>query len=222
MTDQPQDPKSIVQHGYDAVSYAYRGDVEDEHCKIYHAWLDELLPEVPRGAPVLDLGCGNGVPVTRRLACDYAVTGIDLSEVQIERARKNVLAGPGLPAPVLLQADMTELDFPAESFAAITSFYAIIHIPLEEQPALLRKIQRWLRPGGLFMATVGHRPWTGTEDNWLDAGAAMYWSHTGAETYIRWLEEAGLHARWSRFVPEGNGGHTLVMAENFIGGNAAS
>ena len=208
----PQDPKAIVRRGYDAVSYAYRGDEEDEHCAIYHAWLDELLPSIPRGAAVLDLGCGNGVPVSRRLARDYALTGVDLSEVQIERARRNVQAGPGLPAPVLLAADMTALRFPAGSFAAVVAFYSIIHVPLEEQPALLKKIHGWLRPGGLFMATLGHRPWTGTEDNWLEAGAPMYWSHTGAETYLRWLEETGFTPRWTRFIPEGTGGHTLVLA----------
>lgn len=209
----PQSPKEIVRRGYDAVSYAYRGDEENEHSQVYHAWLDELLPAVPRGSAVLDLGCGNGVPVTRRLALGYAVTGVDLSEVQIERARKNVLPGPGLPAPILLAADMTALSFPAGSFAAVVAFYSIIHVPLEEQPALLDHIHDWLQPGGLFMATLGHQPWTGTEDNWLDAGAPMYWSHTGADVYKSWLETHGFTLRLTRFIPEGDGGHTLILAE---------
>jgi hypothetical protein len=41
----------------------------------------------------------------------------------------------------------------------------------------------------------------------------MYWSHTDPATYERWLHEAGFNLVWSRFVPEGDGGHTLVLAQ---------
>jgi hypothetical protein len=58
---------------------------------------------------------------------------------------------------------------PAGSLAAVVSFYAIIHLPVEEQPALFAHIYRWLRPGGYLLATVGHRAWTGTEEEWLGA-----------------------------------------------------
>lgn len=214
MTNEPtRDPKSIVRRGYDAISYVYRGDEEDENCRVYHGWLDELLPEVPPGAAVLELGCGNGVPVARRLARAYALTGVDISEVQIERARKNVQAAPGLPEPLLVTADMTALTFPGETFAAVLAFYALIHVPLAEQPALLRSIHGWLQPRGVLMATVGHTAWTGTEENWLDGGATMYWSHSDADTYRSWLEEIGFTLRWTRFVPEGQGGHTLLLAQ---------
>ncbi len=203
------DPKKIVRDGYDTVSYAYRGDREDESCQQYHAWLDELLPLLPKEGRlhILELGCGNGIPVARRLASACAVTGVDLSPVQIERARKLV------PAATFLCQDMTMLPFEPASFDAILAFYSIIHVPLDEQPALLGKIFAWLKPGGLFMATLGSEEWTGTEDNWLDAGGAMYWSHTGAGTYQQWLAAAGFRVRWSRFIPEGQGGHTLFMCE---------
>lgn len=206
MTENP-DPKEIVRRGYDTVSHAYRGDEEDASCAPYHAWLDEVLPLERRGARVLDLGCGNGVPVARRLAREYAVTGVDLSPVQIERARRNV------PGADFRCQDMTGLEFPAGYFDLILAFYSIIHVPLAEQPGLLRKIAAWLRPGGRFLATLGAGEWTGTEENWLGAGGTMYWSHTGADTYLRWLAEAGLQPRWTRFIPEGDGGHTLVLAE---------
>jgi SAM-dependent methyltransferase len=200
------DPKDIVRAGYDAVSYAYRGDDEDEHCAEYHAWLDELVPLLTPGAPVLDLGCGRGVPVARRLASTHRVTGVDLSPIQVERARHNV------PEGQFICADMTEVAFPEKHFYAVVSFYAIIHVPLDEQIALLHKMHRWLRPGGYLMATVGHGAWTGQEENWLDAGAAMYWSHADEATYLGWLKEAGFEVSWTRFIPEEDGGHTLLLA----------
>jgi SAM-dependent methyltransferase len=212
------DPKKIVRDGYDVVSHAYRGDEEDASSAQYHAWLDELLPLIPPGPKpaVLDLGCGCGIPVARRLAKTFAVTGVDISPVQIERARGLV------PEATFLCQDMTALSFTPGSFAAIVAFYAIIHVPLAEQPVLLGMIYRWLIPGGLFMATLGQQAWTGTEENWLDAGGRMYWSHAGAETYREWLEAAGFQVRWTRFIPEGSGGHMLFLCEKAAAPGAGS
>jgi hypothetical protein len=109
---------------------------------------------------------------------------------------------------------MTALDFPVQTFAAIASFYAIIHVPLAEQRALFANIYRWLEPGGYLMATLGAGAWTGTEENWLDvAGADMYWSHADTTTYQEWLVEQGFVICWTRFIPEGDGGHSLFLAQ---------
>ncbi|HOG46799.1 MAG TPA: class I SAM-dependent methyltransferase, partial [Anaerolineae bacterium] len=166
-----------------------------------------LEPLLAPGAPVLDLGCVCGVPVARRLARRHPLTGVDISPVQIERARQNV------PTAHFLCADMATLDLAPQSLAAVVSFYTIIHLPLDEQPALLRNIGRWLQPGGYLMATVGHSAWTGQEDGWLGGGNAMYWSHAGEDTYLAWLAAAGLTVLWTRFVPEGVAGHTLILAQ---------
>ncbi|MBC8075677.1 MAG: class I SAM-dependent methyltransferase [Chloroflexales bacterium] len=201
-------PKDIVRDGYDRVSHAYRTDSGDEARADYAAWIDALRQHVPVGAAVLDLGCGCGVPTAQLLAADYGVTGVDLSPVQIARAQQLV------PQARFLCADMAALDFPPGSFAAVVSFYAIIHVPMEEQPGLFRSIRRWLQPGGYLLATLGADSWTGTEDDWLGVtGGTMYWSHADGATYERWLHEAGFTVCWARFVPEGDGGHTLVLAQ---------
>src|SRR2546426_6010230 len=83
-----EDPKAIVRRGYDLVSRAYRADDADDG--MYADWLDVLEKRIEPGSSVLDLGCGCGVPVARRLARRYAVTGIDLSSVQIAPARELV------------------------------------------------------------------------------------------------------------------------------------
>jgi SAM-dependent methyltransferase len=200
------DPRDIVRSGYDVVSLTYRPD--DAPDSYYGEWLSEFAPHVPAGASILDLGCGCGVPVTRWLVeGGFDVTGIDLSPVQIERARHLI------PRATFLCADIAEIELPAASQDAIVSFFAIIHLPVAQQQALFAAIHSWLRPGGWFMATLGTRPWTGTEDNWLGAGATIYWSHAGTETYLEWLGEAGFHVEWHRFIPEGDGGHTLVLAQ---------
>ncbi len=202
-----RDPKQIVRDGYDVASLAYRGDGEGDGS--YGDWLDELAPLLPDGGEILDLGCGNGIPVARWLTGrGYAVEGVDISAVQIERARSLV------PNASFLCEDMTSVTFPPGSFDAVLAFYSLIHVPIEEQPELLERIRGWLRPGGLLMAIVGDGAWTSTQDDWY--GATMYWSHADRETSIEWMASAGLDVLWNRFIAEGDGGHTLILARSSV------
>jgi SAM-dependent methyltransferase len=199
------DPKDVVRRGYDALSYRYRGDTEEP--TRYATWVARLRERVPAGGAVLDLGCGCGVPLARNLAAaGYAVTGVDLSAVQVERARRLV------PGARFLHADAARVRFPPSSFDAVVGLYALIHMPLEEQPPLLDRIGRWLRPGGWLLATTGHRAWTGTEDGWLGGDVPMWWSHADAPTYRTWIEQAGLTVVTEEVVPEGTGAHALFWA----------
>ena len=199
------DPRQLVRRGYDALSYRYRADDADDGN--YGPWLAALRTRIPAGAAVLDLGCGNGIPVARHLAAaGHAVTGVDISQVQIQRARRLV------PAATFLHADITRLTLPAAAFDAVVCLYALIHLPLDEQPPLLSRIAGWLRPGGWLLATTGHQAWTGVEDGWLGGTVPMWWSHADAATYRAWLEAAGLQVTAQDFVPEGAGGHALFWA----------
>ncbi len=194
----------IVREGYDKISHDYRREDFVFEGTGYQQFLAEFEAYLKPGSRILDLGCGCGVPVARHLAQNHRVTGVDISEVQVARAKKLV------PAAHFFQADMTELDFPDGSFDAVVSFFAIIHVPIEEQPALFAKIGRWLAQDGHFLATVGFNEWTGTNPDWH--GGEMYWSHAGREAYESWLKDAGFSILAERFLPEGDGGHAIFMA----------
>jgi ubiquinone/menaquinone biosynthesis C-methylase UbiE len=200
------DPADLVRSGYNALSRHYRGD--DDTTEQYDRWLADLLVRLPEHGHVLDIGCGCGVPVARRLtAAGHQVTGVDISDVQIERARSLV------PDATFIRADAAVLDLPDESFDAVVCLYALIHMPLDQQPRLLHGIARWLRPGGWLLATTGQDAWTGTEDNWLGGPATMWWSHTDATTYLSWLHQSGLRVTDQRFIPDGDSGHALFWAQ---------
>ena len=96
------------------------------------------------------------------------------------------------------------------TFDAVVCLYPLIHMPLDRQPRLLHDIARWLRPGGWLLATTGQDAWTGTEDNWLDGPATMWWSHADASSYRTWLGQAGLEVTDQHFVPEGDSGHAVL------------
>lgn len=203
------DPKHIVRQGYDLVSHVYRSGAEQEPNAAYSQWMARLVADVGPKPALLDLGCGCGTPVAKTLAAHGNVVGVDISPVQIERARSLV------PDATFLCADMAALRFPPGSFDAVVAFYAIIHVPLEEQPELFKKIAGWLKPGGLFLAILGSSSWTGTEQDWLGvAGAQMYWSQADPDTYRSWLAAAGLSILEDEYVPEegGSAGHQLFYA----------
>ena len=111
--------------------------------------LEWALAEIPLGAEVLELGCGSGRPMTAALAEGRAVTGVDISAVQLRLAREHV------PGARFIQADLVTYDRPAASVDAVVAFYVITHVPRTEHAALFGRVARWLRPGGTFLASLG-------------------------------------------------------------------
>ncbi len=168
-------------------------------------WAAELAGLLRPGARVVDLGCGAGIPATRELADrGLTVLGVDFSPVQLRRAQRLV------PAARFVQADMATLQLRPASADAVVAFYSLIHVPVPDQRALFPRVRQWLRPGGYFLAIVGAMQWTGTEPY---LGADMFWDHAATATYLSWLHAARLTPLWNRYIPEGDGGHTLVLAE---------
>jgi SAM-dependent methyltransferase len=177
--------KRIVEQGYDQIAERYADWAvrvwPDERAR----YTDLISKSLSDGADVLELGCASGGPTTQALAERFKLIGVDLSTRNVELARANV------PSATFLHADMTALELEPASFDAVVAFFSIIHVPREEQSGLLAQIARWLRPGGLFVATMGASATeNGYEEDWL--GAPMYWSHFDAETNQRLVEEAGL------------------------------
>lgn len=208
---EPADQVERVRAGYNALSRAYRGDVADgPTASQYGAWLAWVRDHTAPGGHVLDLGCGNGVPASLWLVeNDFRVTGVDVSDAMIERARALV------PDATFVRGSMTdpaEADFAPGTFDAVVSFYALIHVPLEDQAETVRRVAGWVRPGGIVVATVGHTAWQGREQDWLGGNVDMWWSHPDASTYREWFEQADLQVAHEEFVPEGTGGHQLLVA----------
>jgi DME family drug/metabolite transporter len=171
--------------------------------------LQDLVQRLPRGARVLDAGCGAGVPVTRLLSQYFAVTGVDFSTEQIRLARQLV------PQAQFLCQDLTALELPDNSFDAICSYYAIIHIPRQAHRALLVNFYRMLKPSGLALLCMGADDLPEDVDESY-FGERMVWSHYDAETNLQILRECGFDVLWSRIVADctdPNAVHLFVLVQ---------
>ncbi len=200
------DEKTTVRAGYDAIAAKYlktrSEDSEDVQL------LQELVLRLPKGAKVLDAGCGAGVPVTRYLIKFFDVTGVDFAEEQIRLARQLV------PGAHFLCQDITQLTLADNSFDAICSYYAIIHIPRQEHKELLLNFQRMLKPPGLALLCLG------ADDLEKDIheyhGTRMFWSHYDTETNLNLVKECGFAIIWSKVVADSTSpgaSHLFVMAQ---------
>jgi cyclopropane fatty-acyl-phospholipid synthase-like methyltransferase len=174
--------KQTVEAGYNELAPRFGEWAARVEGDPWARFLDELAGHLAPGALVLDLGCGNGQK-TARLADRFDVTGVDISEEQLRLARAEI------PNAKFVHADLAELDFPAESYDAITAFYSVGHVPREEHAALFGKVARWLRPGGLFLASLSANGTDDLTEEWL--GVAMFFSGFDAETNRRLIREAG-------------------------------
>jgi 2-polyprenyl-3-methyl-5-hydroxy-6-metoxy-1,4-benzoquinol methylase len=173
--------RRTVEAGYDRMAEQYLA-TKDPKYPLALAALEDLASHLPPEAAVLDLGCGAGLPVTRWLADrGFTVTGVDVSARQLELARMNV------PHGTFLKADMTELAFASETFDAVVAFHSIIHVQRADHPTLLQSIHRWLKPGGVFLATMTVTDYEGRDEDWGGWGAPMVWSHYGRDANVAML-----------------------------------
>ena len=105
---------------------------------------------LPRGAQVLDVGCGRGaVLFAARTAVgpDGQVTGIDLSRRMVELTRADA-AERGFGNIRVAQGDAENPDFPGGSFDAVLAGLSLHLLP--NPAAALERYLRLLAPGGVL------------------------------------------------------------------------
>ena len=111
--------------------------------------------KLPQGGKGLDVGCGSGALI---IACakrnpDASFVGIDRWGKEYASFNKplceNNARAEGVSNVTFQQGDATHLDFPDESFDAVTSNYVYHNIPGDRQKLLFETL-RVLKKGGVF------------------------------------------------------------------------
>lgn len=182
---------------------AERYDRDRSRTLFEQGWLDRFLALVPRGGPVLDLGCGTGDPIAAYISgMGYRVTGLDRSEAMLTRARTRYPEGDWR------SGDMRRFDLP-DRFDGILGWNSFFHLTGAEQRATLPRIARHLTPGGALMLTVG--PEEGEVAGRVGEDPVYHASLSPAE-YAAMLTGLGLSV--VAFVPEDPdcNGHSVLLA----------
>lgn len=196
------DKKKIVREGYNEIAEKYLAIryEDEEEMKL----LSEFSSLIKKDGKVLDAGCGAGLPITKYLSDQFDVIGIDISEKQIELAKKNV------PNAQFFVRDMTELDYPDNFFDGILANYSVIHVPREEQKDLFRNFYRMLKPNGVALFSLHSIDNPGSfGDDFFDA--QMFWSGFDAETNQKILKEIGFQIIWSKLVDDSIGDYQFLV-----------
>lgn len=98
------------------------------------------------GAPILDAGCGTGLNL-RHLP--EGSTGIDINPRNVELLRAR------LPNHTIIEGDVEDLPFEADSFGTVLCTEVIEHIP--DPTKAIAEYRRVLQPGGVLIGSVPAR-----------------------------------------------------------------
>ena len=137
----PTDAKTIAD--YDGNSAAFQARTLGIDMTHLHA---PFLRELPPGSHVLDLGCGVGRDARAFLAEGHTVTAVDASSEMVRIATEVT----GRPA---LHMRFDELPFVKE-FDGVWACASLLHVPKAEMPAVLARVARSLRLGGVLQLSV--------------------------------------------------------------------
>lgn len=131
---------------YDQKAEEYAEDFADilERTPLDRKLLDVFAHGVT--GPVLDVACGPGHIAGYLQQKGLDLRGVDLSERMVEVAREH------FPEVDFEVGNLLHLEECAE-FAAITAFYAIVHLSDRQIERALAEIYQALRPGGRLLLT---------------------------------------------------------------------
>lgn len=194
--------KNTVKKGYNTIAHLYLQKRDLFQNSIY---LDKFMTYLEKGATILDIGCGAGVPIDSYLIDHgYKIRGIDISEKQIELAKKHV------PNGEYEVKDMADLKTNEYNVDAIVSFYSIFHIDRKLHAGLFKKMATFLPKNGKILITLGYTDWEGTEKF---HGQDMMWSHYDAQKNKALIIQAGFRILFDVIDTSGGEKHLIIIAE---------
>src|ERR1700676_998856 len=140
-----------------------------------------------REGKVLDLGCAFGFATLKLARKGYTTIGVDNSARYIAWARRRH------PGGTYLQSSAESLPLEDASFDAVLCLDVLEHVV--DQAAVIREIERVLRPEGMLILSVPHRGLLG----WLDSlnlyAKLVRTTHHGL--FPQEIAQTGIHRHYS-------------------------
>jgi SAM-dependent methyltransferase/carbon monoxide dehydrogenase subunit G len=160
---------------------------------VYQDMADAL--ELRPDDELLDVGCGSGAFLARYASHVHRVAGIDLSDLQIDLALRNLGDRIAAGTADIIQGDAAALPWPDDTFTVVTSMETFAGFPDPEQ--VLAEMFRVLRPGGRLVVNIGEAVPSGTptQRRW---GLLWLWAD---DTVQRMVEQAGFTDVTMHYTP---------------------
>lgn len=103
----------------------------------------------------LDVGCGEGADAVWLAQRGWEVTGLDLSQVALDKARRHAEDAGVADRTTWVQADLRAGDPLPGPFDLVSAFY--LHVPAADFARVYAALADAVAPGGALLA-VGHHP----------------------------------------------------------------
>lgn len=131
------DPQTLAVYAAQAEKYAKLATLDMERPHV-----ERFISQMPRGARVLDIGCGPGVVTGAFAAAGMEAEAWDPVPEMVAMAA----AEPGVTARQAVYADLVAEDV----YDGIWANFSMLHTPLANWPGQFAAVARALKPGGLF------------------------------------------------------------------------
>lgn len=164
-------------------------------------FLDHFISHLPKGASLLDLGCGSGIAIADYfIEAGFDVTGIDYSDTMI------ALAKTQYPKGKWSVQDIRDIQL-NQKFDAIYSWHGFFHLSVDEQKEALPKIAGLVKLGGNLMLTVGTAE---GEVTGQVGGETVYHASLHPDDYKARLKSLGFETvEYKQEEKEGQGPHVI-------------
>ena len=145
-----------------------------------------LAASIPRGSVVLDIGCGNGIPITRALLSEgHRVIGIDNSRAMLAHFKRN------FPEAFAVRGIVQSCPFAGGVFDAAVAWGVMFHLNPEDAIRAIANVSRILKRGAPFLFTSGDADGFDAKEGKMNGVTFRYFSYS-VDGYRRILGGHGL------------------------------
>lgn len=137
---------------------------------------DVIEAQIPRGAQLVDIGCGGGGLLTEMTRRGYRMTGVERDAASLAAKNLNVLEGSAETLPPIAPG----------SFDGVIFSHVIEHLVDPRQA--LRSAAQLLKPGGKLFCEVPNN------DSMIARQSCLSWEHLDIPRHINFFGEESLRA----------------------------
>ena len=168
------------------------------------AWLDRFLNLLPENGQILDIGCGNGMPIVDYfIRLGFQVTGVDSSQPMIDRCQQR------FPKQRWAVADMRTLALTGK-FDGLIAWDSFFHLTREDQRQMFHIFRQHANRQAALMFTSGT---SNGESIGIFEGEALYHASLAEEEYRQLLQEQGFGVVKMVIEDPDCGGRTVWLAQ---------